>query len=226
MADEKALKSWVAQQLHALLGFSEGHVASYVLAVAKKHSSADSLAVVLRQQGLPAGAETNGFAGELLRRIRPGGGASAGPRSSAGDDAARAKQLVKKNRTAMLLDEDLDEPTTSAAMPPPPSRPAGEGSKDKKGKERSLRKQRVEADDDEDEGGVAAPLHAEPKRQKRAWEEDEDNEAEREARQQGEPVCYPCQCMRAHEPAIAPRQPCTHGAPCRRAMQSPCMHAS
>ncbi|KAG1680389.1 hypothetical protein FOA52_015480 [Chlamydomonas sp. UWO 241] len=68
-------------------------------------------------------------------------------------------------------------------MPPPPARPAG-GSKDKK--ERSLRKHR-EADDDEDDG-APGPLHAhaEPKRQKRAWEEDEENEKEREARQQEE----------------------------------------
>ena len=31
MSDDRALKAWVSDQLHALLGFAEGNLASYVV---------------------------------------------------------------------------------------------------------------------------------------------------------------------------------------------------
>ena len=31
MSDDRALKSWVSDQLHGLLGFAEGNLASYVV---------------------------------------------------------------------------------------------------------------------------------------------------------------------------------------------------
>jgi len=49
--DEKELRRWVSSRLHDLLGFSESTVAQFVLSVAKKHSNAESLAAVLKQQG-------------------------------------------------------------------------------------------------------------------------------------------------------------------------------
>lgn len=191
--DEKALKSWVSQQLHTLLGFAESHVSSYIIAVAKKHTSPESLAVVLRSQGLPPGSETNSFAGALIQRLQ--GSSSAAPRSASADEVARAKALVRKNRQYGLLEDDLEpggEPSTS--MPPPPDRPeSGKGAS--KHKERSLRKTREAcAGDDEDAGGVGAALPS-IKRRKRAWEEDEENEAEREARRAG--AVHMCACVRA-----------------------------
>ena len=42
--DERALKSWVSDKLHDILGFAEGALASYVIALGKKASDAGSLA--------------------------------------------------------------------------------------------------------------------------------------------------------------------------------------
>ena len=54
--DERVLKSWVSDKLHDILGFAEGALASYVIALGKKASDAGSLASQLASQGLPTTA--------------------------------------------------------------------------------------------------------------------------------------------------------------------------
>ncbi len=76
MADEKALRDWVKDRLHDLVGFSEAAVAQYVISIAKKHTSAASLGTVLQQQGIPGS-----FAGELLAKVNQNRCATSGPAS-------------------------------------------------------------------------------------------------------------------------------------------------
>ena len=172
MADEKELKAWVAAELHNLVGFSQSTVVSYILAVAKKHSSADSLAVVLRQQGLPAGSETNAFASQLLKRLPRKGSSAAGPSVH----EQQAKALIKKNSAYGLIeDEEEDRP---AAKSEPAA--AAAASAPSKGKERHARTKRETSVEDDRDGGAMLP---QGKRPKRAWEEDEEEgPAEREER--------------------------------------------
>lgn len=180
MADDKELKAWVGTELHSLVGYSQSAVVSYILAVARKHTSADSLAVVLRKQGLPAGNETNVFASQLLARLPRKG--SAGP--TAQDQQARqAKALIKKNNAYGLLEEEEEDRSAKAAAAAQPSTSgAAAAAPAPKGKERQLRTRRetaVEEDDDDGGGGAMLP---QGKRQRRAWEEDEEDPVEREER--------------------------------------------
>ena len=69
MADEKELRRWVSSRLHDLLGFSESTVAQFVLSVARKHTSADSLGAVLKQQGLPSGKCLHAHARTCMHHI-------------------------------------------------------------------------------------------------------------------------------------------------------------
>lgn len=171
MADDKELKKWVSDQLHSLLGFAEGAVAQYIVSVAKKHTSADSLATALRQQGLPASSETNRFASELLSKIPRAGRGPGGP-SAYQQQARIAKDLVRKNQSYGLLDEP-DEPEVPKAPAQPPA-PAAGG--------RKIRdKKAVSWQEDEDDDKTAQAVR-QSKKQKRAWEEDSDDEADREAR--------------------------------------------
>lgn len=166
------MKAWVAAELHSLVGFSQSTVISYILAVAKKHSSADSLAVVLRQQGLPAGSETNAFASQLLKRLPRKGASAAGPSVH----EQQAKALIKKNSAYGLIEDEEDDrpaakadPVAAAAAAPAPS----------KGKERHARTKRETSVEDDRDGGAMLP---QGKRPKRAWEEEEEGPVEREER--------------------------------------------
>ena len=178
MADAE-LKAWVAGELHKLLGFSQSTVVSYILAVAKKHTAAESLAVVLRQQGLPSGGETNAFASQLLSRLPRKG--SSGP-SSQDLQAKQAKALVKKNQAYGLLeDPDEDDRPAPGKSHEPPSQPSTSAPAAAKGKDRQIRTKRETdaADADDQDGGARLP---QGKKQRRAWEEDEETPAEREER--------------------------------------------
>eukprot|EP00798_Chlamydomonas_sp_ICE-L_P001143 gene1143-3707_t len=181
--EEKALKAWVSDQLHKLLGFSESAVASYILALAKKHTSHDSLATALRGQGLPAGTETTTFAAQLLQKLpqRAGGSVPAIHQQQ----QAKAKALLRKSRNYDLLegDSEEEEPEPAPAPAPAPAKAPKSSRKESSssGKERHIRKKAVafSQDEEEDDGGVQG-IHA--KKQKRTWEEDEEEEESAEAR--------------------------------------------
>lgn len=182
--DEKELKSWVSGQLHSLLGFSESHVASFIMAVAKKHSSADSLAVALRQQGLPAGAETQAFASALLARLPRKGAAGNGAHAA---QARQAKALIKKNATYGLLEEDESEVAAREAAAAKAAKEAAaaaarEAKEQQQQQRRQLRTRRETSAEPEGEEGGGAAL-PKSKKQRRAWEEDEEeDEASRRER--------------------------------------------
>eukprot|EP00967_Tisochrysis_lutea_P068877 scaffold90387_cov21-Tisochrysis_lutea.AAC.1 len=167
--DDKELRRWVSSRLHDLLGFSESTVAQFVLSVAKKHTSAESLASVLKQQGLPGSAETSSFATELLSRLGPSAAASkpAGL-TPAQIEARQAKQFLKKSATYDLL-EGPPEPAPAAPMPPPSAASAEKenGSKKEHKRERKLRDKAKSSrwQEDEDEEDTAGRVK-EHKKQK------------------------------------------------------------
>ena len=175
MSEDKDLKSWVAAELHTLVGFSQSTVVSYILAVAKKHSSSESLAVVLRQQGLPSGPETNAFASQLLSRLPRKG--SGGMPSVHAQQNKQAKELIKKNNAYGLLEDDDEDRPTKAPDPMPAAAAAPA-----KGKERKLRTKKEAPADDDDGAGDGGAMLPQGKRQRRAWEEDEEDPADREER--------------------------------------------
>lgn len=167
MSDEKDVRRWVSSKLHDLLGFSESTVAQFVLSVARKHTSADSLAAVLKQQGLPAGAETTSFAAELLARLPSPAGASRSQPSAAQLEARQAKQFLKKNAAYELLDEPAP-PAALAPAPAPSVTPAQEsaGSKKEHKRERKLRDKAKSRRQEEEEDAGLLKQH---KKQKVGW---------------------------------------------------------
>lgn len=157
---EKEIKSWVGDQLHGLLGYSDGVVAAFIVTTAKKHTNASSLAQALQKQGLPVGPRTQQFAEELLGRL-PRSGPSTN--TAAAEEARRTKELLKKNRTLGLLDEP-------ATAPAPVQVPAPAPKEGRKYRDKSKSSTALDGDDD---GGVRLPTS---RSSKRAWEEDEDDD--------------------------------------------------
>uniref|UniRef100_A0A7S0I880 RNA helicase n=1 Tax=Micromonas pusilla TaxID=38833 RepID=A0A7S0I880_MICPS len=174
--DERALKSWVSDKLHDILGFAEGALASYVIALGKKASDAGSLASQLASQGLPDDGTTRSFAAELMSRVpRAGGGPSAYKR-----DEREAADVAARNRSYAMLDDEEDD-----HVPAPAAKEKGGSSKDEKRRERRLRKAGGD-DSDEDEEAIAARKRArETTGRGRRWEEGEGgDEEDEEAREQ------------------------------------------
>ncbi|KAG2437125.1 hypothetical protein HYH02_011381 [Chlamydomonas schloesseri] len=113
MADavaEREVRSWVQDKLHGLLGFADANVAAFLLSLARRHTSADSLFTDLkRSASMPNTPEVQAFAAELLRRVprrNAGGGGGAGGASAA---QKQARELVRKSMTYGLLEGDEDE---------------------------------------------------------------------------------------------------------------------
>lgn len=163
MADDKALKKWVADKLHDILGYSDGTVAAFIVSVAKKHTSPDSLATALRQQGLPATDATTAMARDLLARL-PRAGAPVGP-SAAQIEARQAKQLLKKNATYGLLDDPDPPPPPRSVQPEPSTKPEKESRRGLRDKSKHR-----QDDDEEDQPAIKRQI------KKRSWEEDDDAE--------------------------------------------------
>jgi pre-mRNA-splicing factor ATP-dependent RNA helicase DHX16 len=171
--DDKALKSWISSQLHDLLGFAEGALASYVASVARKHTSAPSLAAALASAGLPAGTATEAFAANLLSKL-PAQHAAAAP-SAAQLEARQARTLLRKNATYTLLDDPApSQPAAAAPEQPPPALEPGK-------RQRHIRKPLGEHDEgpkEDHEAAAEAAAVARKRQKRRAWEEEEGEEGE------------------------------------------------
>jgi pre-mRNA-splicing factor ATP-dependent RNA helicase DHX16 len=64
-----ALRVWVNDSLHGLLGYAEASLVDYVIALAKKAKDVPSLLRALEEQEVPMGAQTQSFATQLFQRI-------------------------------------------------------------------------------------------------------------------------------------------------------------
>ena len=65
---DRELKRWASDQLHELLGFSQGYLADYVLSLARKERTVAGLVKALGEADVPGGERTQRFARELIER--------------------------------------------------------------------------------------------------------------------------------------------------------------
>ena len=91
MADP-ALKTWVSDQLHSLVGFSEGYLADFVCSLAFKQRTAAGLLGALHEADVPDTAATKRFAAELWSRV---------PRKSLGASTDKAKAAQSTDKSAL-----------------------------------------------------------------------------------------------------------------------------
>jgi pre-mRNA-splicing factor ATP-dependent RNA helicase DHX16 len=183
MASEKELRSWVSDQLHSLIGYSDKTVADFILASAKKAKDAHSLVKNLASFGIPSGPAGSAFAEDLLSRLPRSSGRAITQQQL---HRQQALQLVKKSKAYGLLDDEDQEPeavkAVKAAKPSKGSKGAtaadAEGGSSKSSKHRQHRRTTAASDDDTAaaDAAAAAPLHHQQQRRKRKWEEDEEDE--------------------------------------------------
>ncbi|XP_030053244.1 pre-mRNA-splicing factor ATP-dependent RNA helicase DHX16 [Microcaecilia unicolor] len=101
----ETVESWVQDQLHALLGLSERHVAQFLVGTARRSASPEELLRRLRDTGaLEVDARLEAFAGQLWSKI---------PRTQPAERPSRAAErealaMQQKNHSYTLL-EDSDE---------------------------------------------------------------------------------------------------------------------
>jgi len=182
MASEKELRSWVSDQLHSLIGYSDKTVADFILASAKKAKDAHSLVKNLASFGIPSGPAGSAFAEDLLSRLPRSSGRAITQQQL---HRQQALQLVKKSKAYGLLDDEDQEPEAVAVKAAKPSKGSkgataadAEGGSSKSSKHRQHRRTTAASDDDTaaDDAAAAAALHHQQQRRKRKWEEDEEDE--------------------------------------------------
>ncbi|XP_029441460.1 pre-mRNA-splicing factor ATP-dependent RNA helicase DHX16 isoform X2 [Rhinatrema bivittatum] len=129
----ETVEGWVQEQLHALLGLSERHVAQFLVGTARRCSSPEELLRRLRDTGaLEMDARMEAFAGQLWSKV---------PRAQPAERPARAAErealaMQQKNRSYTLLDSEESGGETEGV----PRRQGGQRAE--KRKRKHLRKRR------------------------------------------------------------------------------------
>jgi hypothetical protein len=184
---DRELKTWVKDQMHNLVQYSDGIVANYLISKAKecrdKGSGVPAFVSSLSQFDIPtSGPAVQAFAQGLFSRLpQPGGNKSAYKQQE-----HQAKSVLKRNRAYGLLDDEEDLPdnpkltqaptpaaATAAAAAPSQLRPSSGDKSDKPRKHIRKSGREGDAGDNEDDTTVV-PAH---KRHKRKWEEEEEGGA-------------------------------------------------
>lgn len=179
MAQEKQLRVWISDNLHALVGFSEPNLVHYLSGLGKRASSAQELISELVKLELPSSSETVKFAEDLFRRF---------PRKSTGPNSYKqaereAAAFARKQKHYQLLDDDNDDVhdiVHEKQLKKDAPHVGSNGSMPKKGP-KHIRKRPADVYDDEDDVG-AGRLSKERRVQNDNDDndEDEDDEAQRE----------------------------------------------
>lgn len=109
------LRDWVSDQLHSLLGYSEGYLADYVTSIASTEASAASLLTKLHSADIPTTPAARKFAEELFRRAprQQQQGSSSKAREAA--DRKEKVALLKKNEAYTMVDDEDDEAAETEA---------------------------------------------------------------------------------------------------------------
>lgn len=149
-ANEKDVRRWVEDQLHAILGLSEKALAEYCVSIAKKQGDVDSLSRMLEEQGFPKTSVTTSFSRELLERLPS---SSSGSRKRAVSEYKRkekeASSLARNNESYGLLLEDEEEELERAMA-------KARGKKREKAGEKTLKKEQgVDKEGGARDGGQA-----------------------------------------------------------------------
>ena len=179
---DRELKTWVKDQMHSLVQYSDGIVANYLISKARecrdKGSGVSAFVSSLGQFDIPtSGPAVQAFAQGLFSRLpQPGGSKSAYKQQE-----QQAKSLLKRNRAYGLLDDEEDPPeppkqapaaTAAAAAAPGQPRPSSGDKGDKFRKH--IRKSGRDGDAEDEDDTTVVPAH---KRHKRKWEEEEEGVA-------------------------------------------------
>lgn len=141
MATPAALERWVQDELHAVLGLSERHVAQFLIGTARRCGSAEEFLQRLRDTDtLDLGGPARDFALRLWSKV---------PREAAVEKPARAAErearaLLEKNRSYQLLEDSEDSGAESV-------RGAGAGLQKKRKRRKHLRKKRQEEEEEGEE---------------------------------------------------------------------------
>eukprot|EP00884_Botryococcus_braunii_P008381 jgi/Botrbrau1/17544/Bobra.0864s0003.1 len=183
---DRNLEKWVTDELYGLLGFTESALASYVVSLGRKATSAAVLARQLETQGLPASQDTHRFAEQLIAWMPK---ASKGP-SAYQERERKAAAFARANQNYSMLSDSEDE---LAEPPPAPTTAPLKSSKEKNLRRSKCPFVRVQGEGRDEEDGTTGLLSH--KRRKRKWEEDlddgggeldEEEERERDQREKQE----------------------------------------
>ncbi|XP_008155603.2 pre-mRNA-splicing factor ATP-dependent RNA helicase DHX16 [Eptesicus fuscus] len=141
MATPAALERWVQDELHAVLGLSERHVAQFLIGTARRCSSAEEFLQRLRDTDtLDLGGPARDFALRLWSKV---------PREAVVEKPARAAErearaLLEKNRSYKLLEDSEESSEESVDR-------AGTRLQKKRKRRKHLRKKRQEEEEEEEE---------------------------------------------------------------------------
>lgn len=91
-----SVQAWVSDELHTLLGFSDGATASYIVALARDAASAQALVTRLAADGVDVGESGLRFAEGVLARVREDGGAERERKRSMRAKKEREGEVVRK----------------------------------------------------------------------------------------------------------------------------------
>ncbi|XP_023577699.1 putative pre-mRNA-splicing factor ATP-dependent RNA helicase DHX16 isoform X1 [Octodon degus] len=171
MAVPAALERWVQEELHAVLGLSERHVAQFLIGTAQRCASAEEFVQRLRDTDtLDLDGPARDFALRLWSKV---------PRKAAVEKPTRAAErearaLLEKSRSYRLLEdsEDSDEAPVGRA---------GSSLQKRRRKRKHLRKKRQE--DEEEEEEEAAVSEGEKKTQQAEKTPESEDEWERTERE-------------------------------------------
>ncbi len=105
---ERALKDWINDQLHDVVGYSERTMTDFVLSLSKSAKSASSLLAKLHEADVPKTAATQRFAAELFSR-RSGASSSSSGKDSSREQRKETLNLLKQNESYGFVDADGDE---------------------------------------------------------------------------------------------------------------------
>lgn len=94
---DSALKSWVGQQLHRVMGMSDATLAEYLIELSRRRSSPALVVAELREE-VPVDGKIEAFVEELYRRVNDSGSSSSSSRGSTSQrrDAGRGGQKKRK----------------------------------------------------------------------------------------------------------------------------------
>ena len=109
---ERALKDWINDQLHDVVGYSERTMTDFVLSLSKSAKSASSLLAKLHEADVPKTAATQRFAAELFSR-RSGASSSSSGKDSSREQRKETLNLLKQNESYGFVDADGERMTTA-----------------------------------------------------------------------------------------------------------------
>ncbi|XP_036212169.1 pre-mRNA-splicing factor ATP-dependent RNA helicase DHX16 isoform X1 [Myotis myotis] len=164
MATPAALERWVQDELHAVLGLSERHVAQFLIGTARRCGSAEEFVQRLRDTDtLDLGGPARDFALRLWSKV---------PREAVVEKPARAAErearaLLEKNRSYTLLEDSEGSSEESVGR-------AGSRLQKKRKRRKHLRKKRQEEEEEEEEEDSARGKKTGGSRQQTEKPESED----------------------------------------------------